>query len=120
MSVPRITISRNVQEVLELAEMIYRKHQELGKNSPLNTLDWTTQGPKVATALAAHRRAEELKRQAERAYEERDAMLKSIDEIVKQTRDVLKGVYRNEPKKLGEFGFDVINSVRPKKETEVA
>ena len=112
----KVSISTNVEELLALAETIFQKHEALGKASPLSSLDWKTQGPKIVEALAAHKRAEELKRQMEQAYEQRDALLKPIDEIVKQSRDVLKGIYRGEPRKMGEFGFDVvINSATKKK-----
>jgi hypothetical protein len=43
----------------------------------------------------------------ELAYRERDAMLKPISETVKASRDLLMGVYRSSPKKLGEWGFMV-------------
>jgi hypothetical protein len=115
MAQAKVSISRNVEELLDLAGTINQKHELLGKASPLSALDWKTQGSKVVEALAAHKRAEELKRLMEQAYEQRDALLKPIDEIVKQSRDVLKGVYRNEPRKMGEFGFDVIINSTPKK-----
>jgi hypothetical protein len=111
----KVTISQNVEELLVLAEIIYQKHQSLGSASPLNILDWSTQGPKIAEALAAHRRAEELKRLMEQAYEQRDALLSPLDAIVRQSRDVLKGIYRNEPRRIGEFGFDVVANPRTKK-----
>ncbi|WP_255050158.1 hypothetical protein [Lacihabitans sp. CS3-21] len=34
-------------------------------------------------------------------------MLKSIGETIKATRDLLLGVYRTQPKRLGEWGFTV-------------
>ncbi len=116
MSQHKFNISRKVEGILKLAGNIFSRHQELGKASPLSSLAWNTQGPKVAEALAAHKRAEELKRQMEIAYEQRNALIEGIDEIVKQSRDVLKGVYRSEPRKLGEFGFEVTSSTRTKKE----
>ncbi len=111
----KVTISPNVEELLALAEIIYQKHQALGKASPLAVLDWQAQGPRIAQALAAHKRAEELKRLMEQAYEQRDALLEPVDAIVRQSRDVLKGIYRNEPRKIGEFGFNVVAPPRSKK-----
>ena len=68
MSQHRIFISRKVDELIELAESIFKRHTELGKNSPLNALDWSTQGTKVSQAMAAHKRAEELRRQYSIGY----------------------------------------------------
>lgn len=115
----KITISQNVEELLALAEIIYQKHKAQGKTSPLAVLDWQTQGPRIAEALTAHKRAEELKRLMEQAYEQRDAMLEPIDAIVRQSRDVLKGIYRSEPRKIGEFGFNVVAPTRNKKSEPV-
>jgi len=70
-------------------------------------------------ALATHKRAGELKRLMEQAYKQRDALLEPVDAIIRQSRDVLKGIYRNEPRKIGEFGFNVVAAPRSKK-TEMA
>jgi hypothetical protein len=107
---PRVGIPINVQEILELAEIIKNKHQADGQLSPLNSLtehNWATIGPRLEDCVQHHLKAEELKRQMELAYRERDAMLKPISETVKASRDLLMGVYRSSPKKLGEWGFMV-------------
>jgi hypothetical protein len=110
MSKARIQIPKNVQEVLELAEIINAKHTTDGETSPLNTLkDLNLQGigTRVAACQVQHLKAEDLRRQMELAYRERDAMLKPIGETIKATRDLLLGVYRTQPKRLGEWGFTV-------------
>jgi hypothetical protein len=110
MSKARIQIPKNVQEVLELAEIINAKHSTDGEASPLNTLkDLNLQGigSRLAACQVQHLKAEELRRQMELAYRERDAMLKPISETVKAARDLLLGVYRTQPKRLGDWGFTV-------------
>ena len=107
---PRVGIPINVQESLELADIIKKKHLADGEQSPLNSLldhSWTVAGPQLETCLQHHLRAEELKRQMELAYRERDALLKPISETVRASRDLLMGIYRSSPKRLGEWGFSV-------------
>ena len=110
MSKARIQIPKNVQEVLELAEIINAKHTTDGESSPLNSLqDLNLKGigTRVAACQVQHLKAEELRRQMELAYRERDAMLKPISETIKATRDLLLGVFRTQPKRLGDWGFTV-------------
>lgn len=113
MSKARILIPTNVQEVLELAEIINAKHAADGATSPLNTLQdlkLTDIGPRLAACQQQHLKAEELRRQMELAYRERDVMLKPIAETIKASRDLLTGVYRTQPKRLGDWGFKVSDS----------
>jgi hypothetical protein len=114
----RVGIPVNTEDLLKLAQIIYEKHQSLGDASPLKVIEWDKLGAKVNQALAAHLEAEELKRKTELKYRERDTLLKPIDELVKQSRDLLKALYRSEPKKLGEFGFNVDDTPKVKKVAE--
>lgn len=111
----RVKIDPNAENLLNLANLIAQKHKELGNNSPLQQLDWDIQAQNVIKALDLHKQAKEYQRLAEQAHEQRNALLVPIDELVKQSRDLLKALYRNEPKKLGEFGFDVDDSPKNKK-----
>lgn len=111
----RVKVFKNAEELLKLASNIAAKHKELGANSPLNPLEWTVQADKVTEALDFHNKAKELERQVELAYEQRDKRLTDIDDIVKQSRDLLKALYRKEPRKLGEFGFTVDDTPKAKK-----
>lgn len=114
----RVNIPSNAEELLDLANMVYKKHLELGETSPLNGMvshNWRDNGPKLEICLGLHRQAEELKRQAEELIAQRNAILSPIGESVRSSRDVLLGVYRETPKALGEFGFDVVDSARAAK-----
>lgn len=114
----RITIPKTIEGKLKLASLIYKKHLEDGKNSPLHTLsdyNWNELGPKVQAAVKKHAEAEEHARLAELCYRERDQMMGDIDGLNKSSRDLLKGVYKKTPKKLVEWGFDVSDTPRGKK-----
>ena len=111
----RVNIPTNPKELLDLATQVYQKHTDLGTESPLNTLvshSWTENGSKVAEAVALNKQAEELKRQSEEANGKRNLLLADIENSVKASRDLLQGVYRETPRTLSQFGFDVIESVR--------
>jgi hypothetical protein len=110
---PRVDIPSNPSEKLSLAAKIYAHHLILGAASPLNVLQshtWATNGPNVATAQTLQAEAEELQRKLNQTYEKRDLLLDEIDESVKASRDALRGIYRDNPMALGEWGFDVHDS----------
>lgn len=115
---PRVVISRNAEESLDLASKILKKHTSMGASSPLNSMQnhtWAVNGPQVATALTLHQQAEEYKRLAEETYRKRDLIMEEITESLKSSRDILLGVYRDNSKILGEWGFEV-NDTRKKTE----
>ena len=114
----RVKISTNAEELLKLAELVAQKHRELGSASPLTPLDWDKQAENVGKALELHNQAKEYERLAEQAHEQRNALVTPLDDLLKQTRDLLKALYRTEPKKLGEFGFTVDDTPRKKKAKE--
>lgn len=114
----RVQISKNAEKLLNLAELIAKKHLELGADSPLNVLDWDKQAENVKAGLELHKQAKEYERLAEQAHEQRNLLLTPLDDLVKQSRDLLKALYRAEPKKLGEFGFVVDESPKKKKAKE--
>lgn len=111
----RVNIPKNTEELLDLAAQVYQKHTDLAAASPLNAMvshKWADNGPNVAPCLLLHKQAEELKRKAEETYRQRDLMLNNITESVKASRDLLLGVYREIPKTLGEYGFEVSDTAR--------
>ena len=117
-STVRVNIPRNAEELLDLATRVFNKHTELGDASPLKSMvspNWTENGSKLTTCLELHQQAEALERQAEELMARRNALLDPIGETVKASRDVLLGIYRQTPKALGEFGFDVVDSPRTAK-----
>lgn len=110
----RVDIPTSPKDLLDLASQVYQKHTDLGTESPLNALashKWSDNGPKVAEAAVLHKQAEELKRQSEEATSKRNLLLADIDSSVKASRDLLQGVYRETPRTLSQFGFNVSESV---------
>ncbi|RYD53422.1 MAG: hypothetical protein EOP52_04625 [Sphingobacteriales bacterium] len=106
----RIVIPRNVEAKIKLGLRIYNRHMTDGPASPLHLqqdYNWSQQGPNLAEALRLHQEAEAHRRQMEAAYEQRDQLLGTINEAIRSSRDLLKGVYRNQPHKLGDWGFTV-------------
>ena len=113
-----VAIKRIPEKIIKLGGDIYSKHLVDGVDSPLKSMvdnNWESTGPKIAPCLASHLKAEELKRQMELAYEDRDKVLSEIEEIVRNSAALLKGIYRNSPKRLGDWGFDVNEPAAAKK-----
>lgn len=101
-----------------LAQKINAKYTALGDDSPLKVMQshtWTENAPRVEDGLKHQEEAERLTKKAEETYRLRDAELAAVRETVKASRDLLVGVYRDNPKTLGEFGFVVDDSPRRKK-----
>lgn len=109
----KVEIPRDVEGSLALGSKIYKKHTDDGESSPLRLLadyNWETEGPKVKACLDKHEEAEELKRRAEQAYKDRDAMLLSIKAIIRASRDMLEGMFPENVQKLSDWGFDLNSS----------
>jgi len=114
----RITIPTNAADKLSLAEKIYKKHQDDGDASPLKAItshSWESNGPRIATGLEYHKQAEELKAQSDLAYRKRDLEVAELDESTKASRDLLLGIYRDNPKELSQWGFNVSDTPRAAK-----
>ncbi|MBK7871272.1 MAG: hypothetical protein IPJ74_11640 [Saprospiraceae bacterium] len=114
----RVVIPTNIGELLKLATRVYKKHQADGKTSLLHSLvdyRWDEIGHNLELAAAKHEEAEELSRLAEIAYRERDRLMGDVSGLIRATRDLLKGIFRKSPKKLGEWGFEVNDTPRPGK-----
>ena len=106
-SKPRVVIPRKIGDVIQLAQSIQSKDAELGTASPLALLQWTDKLAAIQSALEAQEWAETLREQLDRAYEERDRRIKELLESIRQSRDVLTGIYRQDMSKLTDFGFTV-------------
>ena len=112
-----VVIPRNPKERLELANQVFAKHQADGASSPLNALqehNWTVNGPRAVQALAIHNQAQALLAQIEELFRERDILMAPVDQTTMASRDLLLGVHRANPKRLGDWGF-VVNDPRPRK-----
>lgn len=116
----RITIPTNPADKLTLGESIYEKHLADGDASPLKSIishSWATNGPEVIKGLELHKQAEDFKTKSELAYRKRDLILNEVEESIKASRDLLMGIYRDNPKELSQWGFNVTDSPRPTKKS---
>ena len=114
----RVVVPTNPAELLALAAKIYAKHVADGAASPLKAMvdyDWAADGPKIAPCLANHTDAEAAAKKAEEAYRQRDVDLPAIKAIVKNSAGLLKKINAKNPKKLGDYGFVVDDTVQVKK-----
>ncbi len=106
----RVVIPTNPSELLQLAQAIKQKHDALGDASPLKSLDWAANGTVIAQATEFDGQATQLRRDAEKATASRDNLVENVNELVRQCRDILLGIYRSNPRTLGDFGFDVTDT----------
>jgi hypothetical protein len=109
----RVDIPSNPSQRLDLAGRVFSKHTADSPTSLLNAMQnhkWEDNGPKVAEAKSLHQEAEDLQRQANLAYRKRDLLLTEIDESIKSSRDLLLGIFHDNPKELSQWGFDVSDS----------
>lgn len=111
----RITIPTKPGDLIGLAQTMEEKHKELAEESPLALLDWKTASPKVKEADEVNSKIEKLSLELEKLVQRRNNLAEYIAEFVRQGRDILSGVYRSEMKRLGDFGFQVDDSPKPKK-----
>jgi hypothetical protein len=115
----RIEISANVTDALTLAKKVYDKHLADGGRSiltELEGLDWAVIGPRIDPCLANHKEAEALAKKAEELYLQRDVDMGPITEIVRASKNILKGKFTKNPKALGDWGYTVDDTPKAKKD----
>ncbi|TAF77635.1 MAG: hypothetical protein EAZ53_02250 [Bacteroidetes bacterium] len=119
----RVSIPNNTIELIALAKKVNAKHISDGPASVLNSMqdqNWNLISPKILQCESLHNQAEALKLQMEMIYRERDALLPEIKSIVQDSRSFLKGVFSKNPKKLGEWGYEIDDTVQVAKKTSAA
>lgn len=104
----KIDLPTNPEDKIALGKAIAGKHAELGAASPLGQLRWDKITPSLTLAETKQRDAKRNAAQAEADTQARDAALETVTTfLLRAGRDVLSGVYPDEMRKLGEFGFTV-------------
>lgn len=114
----RIAITTNVPDGVALAQKVYDKHLADGADSPLNNMDdvdWAVTGPKLKTCKQQHDLAEDSKKAMEKAYAIRDTIYAEVTEILRISKNTLKGRFTKNPKKIGDWGFQIDDTPPPKK-----
>ena len=101
---------RNAKSLLNLAKQVRDKHMTDGDASPLKVLNWTVVGPLIDQALVIDEKADQLKREKLKMFQQRDQQLQQLTNVLRDSRDILTGVYSKQMKVLGEWGFDVLDN----------
>jgi hypothetical protein len=118
----RVVIPRNADKLVQLGEDIVEQHVALGANSPLNGFDMGAFAALVADAKAKGASAKKLKKDSETAKEDRDSVLGhrkdqnsntegTVLNFVVRFRETLLGVHKGKEQHLGDFGFEVNQSI---------
>ena len=115
----RVNIPTNADRLILLSQAVLAKHVAMGPASPLGGLkiaEWTAN---TATADTENKKAAQLRRDAEKATQNRDNAISDnadpagVEFNVKSARDILMALYKGSEQKLGDWGFDVDASARP-------
>ena len=121
MAKARVGIPINLGELIDLCVSIGKANTKQGAASPLSILKWDKISPMIEEADELDDKIVELSRELEKLTQRRKTLVEKADglgDFARQARDILTGVYRNEMKKLGDFGFDVNDSPKAKKTAE--
>jgi hypothetical protein len=116
-----IKIPVQVPLLIDLAQKILERHNELGDNSPLKILNMSDFEAVTSTADTKNNLALELSIQKTNAFLLRNKTLGKLPQkehgkagtllfYVTSVRDVLLGVYKKTESELGMWGFDVYSS----------
>jgi len=117
----RVDLPSNADDKIRLAKAIVGKHAELGAASPLGQLKWDKITPALATAETENVNSRRSQAQGEASTQTRDAALEIVTTfLLRGGRDLLSGVYPDEMRKLGEFGFTVTAIAHNPKEPPAA
>lgn len=113
-----MSIPRKKRDLITLAQRVYTKHQLDAEKSKLSVLDWSTFNEKIEQALVMQETAENLARKSKLTTQQCDLLLNDIHMHLCNSRDVLTGVFKSEMKKLGDWGYNVIESSRTTKQKD--
>lgn len=104
-----------IEGLLNLSKKIIARDAKLGAASPLAVIGVKNMAQKADRALELHKQAEKLKGQMEIAYQKRDNLMPSVKEMIRKSRNILKGVHLKDLKALHHYGFSVDDTPRKKK-----
>lgn len=118
----KISIPREVDAMLKLAQDVLAKHEEMGASSPLHShVDMEAFATLVQEAALKQREALRLRRQAEKLTQLRNQLLGIEKNQTTETpgtiltqlvaiKTILAGVHHGRVQVLGDFGFSVSRS----------
>lgn len=112
----RVTIPKRKRELITLAQNVLDKHQSDAENSKLSALNWEDVASKVQQVTVLHDEAATLSRRVKQINAQRDLLLADLKNHMRDSRDVLTGIFKKEMKYLGKWGYTVIESPRRTKQ----
>lgn len=115
---PRVNIPTNPGQLIDLCVAVKDEHSKQAAASPLTILKWEDISPVITEANELDDQIGKMSRELEKLTERRRTLIEKPDglaDFARKSRDILSGVYRNEMKKLGDFGFQVNDSPKTRK-----
>ena len=106
----RVEIPTNANELLALAKRVRDKHIADGDASVLKALNWSELHGVIDQTITLHEEADRLKRALMEAYQQRDLKMEPVRRLLRNSRDILSGTYDGEMKKMGQWGFQVLET----------
>lgn len=106
----RVKLPRNPDELTSLGEKIVKRSRQDAEKSPLHQLVATDIEEKIRQAEQLSLEAAEHRRQSERLVELRNLLLADVNQFIRSSRDILLATHPDMPRKLSEYGFDVVTS----------
>jgi hypothetical protein len=110
----RVNIPTNPTEQITLLGTVSAKNTDLGAASPLGSLKWDKISPALADAKTHDDTAGALAKQVEKEYRARDISMPAVTQALRDARDLLLVANRDNPKALGDFGFEVDDTPQTK------
>lgn len=105
----RLSIPSDPEKIIDLGVKVYARHCIMGKKSPLLALQsnsWEDNGREVNNALRLHELIKNKNLSREYFYK-RDELIIRIKASIQASYDLLSEIYRDNPTKLGFWGFEV-------------
>lgn len=106
------------KEMLGLAQKVMSKHLADADNTKLDALDWQVLQPVIERAITLQKEAEDFKKLSMQRIQDRNLLMDEITEAVRNARDILTGNFKKDMKKLGNWGYHVIESAANKRVAE--
>lgn len=105
----------NAKEVLELATKVLNKHLSDADKTKLGIMDWQYLQPVIEKAVLLQQEAENFKTLSMQRIQDRNLLMDDITEAVRNARDILTGGHKKDMKKLGNWGYTVVESAVTKR-----
>ena len=107
--------SNRSKEMLDLAAKVLKKHLTDAEATKLGTLDWQELRPIIEKAVQLQEEAENFKTLSMQRIQDRNLLMEDVTETVRNVRDILTGTFKKDMKKLGNWGFTVVEDVARKR-----